>query len=117
MSGEGARKTLSALLHGVSENIYKTVFAFSLTELQQLDSLENEEINAHIYSAGTGIGDVTLPDILKTVEEEKNKIYKPGGTAQIVPKIIKELDMVRSEISDIKKIRKDIKQQLPILKT
>ena len=103
LSGEGARKTLSALLHGVSENIYKTVFAFSLTELQQLDSLENEEINAHIYSAGTGIGDVTLPDILKTVEEEKNKIYKPGGTAQIVPKIIKELDMVRSEISDIKK--------------
>ncbi|OHB88082.1 MAG: hypothetical protein A3D13_00600, partial [Planctomycetes bacterium RIFCSPHIGHO2_02_FULL_40_12] len=103
LSGEGARKTLSALLHGVSENIYKTVFAFSLTELQQLDSLENDEINAHIYSAGTGIGDVTLPDILKTVEEEKNKIYKPGGTSQIVPKITKELESVRAEISDIKK--------------
>jgi uncharacterized protein YhaN len=103
LSGESAKKTLQALLHSVSENIYKTVFAFSLTELQQLDSLENDEINAHIYSAGTGIGDVTLPDILKTVEEEKNKIYKPGGTAQIVPKIIKELDMVRTEISDIQK--------------
>src|SRR3989338_5274387 len=103
LSGEGARKTLSALLHGVSENIYKTVFAFSLTELQQLDSLENDEINAHIYSAGTGIGDVTLPDILKTVEEEKNKIYKPGVTSQIVPKITKELESVRAEISDIKK--------------
>ena len=103
LSGESAKKTLQALLHGVSENIYKTVFAFSLTELQQLDLLENDEINAHIYSAGTGIGDVTLPDILKTVEEERNKIYKHGGTAQIVPKIIKELDMIVSEISDIKK--------------
>ena len=103
LSGESAKKTLQALLHGVSENIYKTVFAFSLTELQQLDLLENDEINAHIYSAGTGIGDVTLPDILKTVEEEKNKIYKHGGTAQIVPKIIKDLDMIVSEISDIKK--------------
>ena len=103
LSGEGARKTLQNLLHGVSENIYKTVFAFSLTELQQLELLENDEINAHIYSAGTGVGDVILPDILKRVEEEKNKIYKNGGTAQIVPRITKELERVRSEISDIKK--------------
>lgn len=117
LSGESAKKTLQALLHSVSENIYKTVFAFSLTELQQLDSLENEEINAHIYSAGTGIGDVTLPDILKTVEEEKNKIYKPGGTAQIVPKIIKELDMIRYEISDIKKYQERYKSTIKEIET
>ncbi len=103
LSGEGARKTLQNLLHGVSENIYKTVFAFSLTELQQMELLENDEINAHIYSAGTGVGDVILPDILKTVEKKKNDIYKHGGAAQIVPRITKELDRVWSEISDIKK--------------
>ena len=103
LSGESARKSLQVALHGVSENIYKTVFAFSLTELQQLDSLENDEVNAHIYSAGTGVGDVTLPDILKTVETEKNRIYKHGGAAQIVPKITKELERVRTEISDIRK--------------
>ena len=103
LSGESARKNLQVALHGISENIYKSVFAFSLTELQRLDSLENDEINAHIYSAGTGVGDVTLPDILNAVEEEKNKIYKHGGTAQVVPKITKELERVRTEISDIKK--------------
>ena len=103
LSGESARKSLQVALHGVSENIYKTVFAFSLTELQRLDSLENDEVNAHIYSAGTGVGDVTLPDILKTVETEKNRIYKHGGAAQIVPKITKELERVRTEISDIRK--------------
>jgi uncharacterized protein YhaN len=117
LSGESAKKTLQVLLHSISENIYKTVFAFSLTELQQLDSLENDEINAHIYSAGTGIGDVTLPDILKTVEEEKNKIYKPGGTAQIVPKIIKELDMIRYEISDIKKDQERYKSTIKEIET
>ena len=103
LSGESARKSLQIALHGISENIYKTVFAFSLTELQRLDTLENDEINAHIYSAGTGVGDVTLPDILKTVEAEKNKIYKHGGAAQIVPKITKELERIRAEISDLKK--------------
>ncbi|ODS30813.1 MAG: Chromosome partition protein Smc [Candidatus Scalindua rubra] len=103
LSGESAKKSLQVLLHGVSENIYKTVFAFSLIELQRLESLENDEINAQIYSAGTGVGDVTLPDILKSVEEEKNKIYKHGGAAQIVPKITKEIERIRSEISDIKK--------------
>lgn len=117
LSGESAKKTLQVLLHSISENIYKTVFAFSLTELQQLDSLENDEINAHIYSAGTGIGDVTLPDILKTVEEEKNKIYKSGGTAQIVPKIIKELDMIRYEISDIKKDQERYKSTIKEIET
>ena len=103
LCGENARKSLQVILHGVSENIYRTVFAFSLSELQKLETLENDEINAQIYSAGTGVGDVTLPDILKTVEEEKNKIYKHGGAAQIVPKITKELERIRSEISDIKK--------------
>ncbi len=103
LSGESARKNLQVVLHGISEHIYKSVFAFSLTELQRLDSLENDEINAHIYSAGTGVGDVTLPDILNAVEFEKNKIYKHGGAAQIVPKIAKELERVRVEISVIKK--------------
>ena len=117
LSGESAKKTLQVLLHSVSENIYKTVFAFSLTELQQLDSLENEEINAHIYSAGTGVGDVILPDILKAVDEEKNKIYKHGGTAQIVPKIIKELDMIRSEISDIQKDQERYKTAITDIET
>ncbi len=102
LSGESARRNLQVALHGISENIYKSVFAFSLTELQRLDTLQNDEINAHIYSAGTGVGDVTLPDILNSVEGEKNKIYKYGGTAQVVPKIIKELERVRVEISDIK---------------
>ncbi|MBC8550773.1 MAG: AAA family ATPase [Candidatus Brocadiales bacterium] len=117
LSGEGARKSLQVALHGVSENIYKTVFAFSLTELQQLDSLENDEINAHIYSAGTGVGDVTLPDILKTVEAGKNKIYKYGGTAQIVPKITNELERIRVEISDIKKDQERYKATISEIET
>ena len=117
LTGESARKSLQMTLHGVSENIFKTVFAFSLTELQRLDSLENDEINAHIYSAGTGVGDVTLPDILKTVEAEKNKIYKHGGAAQIVPKITKELERVRAEISDIKKDRERYKTTISEIET
>ncbi len=117
LSGESARKSLQVALHGVSENIFKTVFAFSLTELQRLDSLENDEINAHIYSAGTGVGDVTLPDILKTVEAEKNKIYKHGGAAQIVPKITKDLERVRVEISEIKKDRERYKATISEIET
>ncbi len=103
LSGESAIKSLQVALHGISENIYKSVFAFSLTELQRLDTLQNDEINAHIYSAGTGVGDVTLPEILSTVDEEKNRIYKYGGTAQLIPKITRELERVRTEISAIKK--------------
>jgi uncharacterized protein YhaN len=117
LSGESAKKSLQVLLHGVSENIYRTVFAFSLTELQRLESLENDEINAHIYSAGTGVGDVTLPDILKTVEEKKNRIYKHGGAAQIVPRITKELERIRSEISDIKKDRERYKSTIAEIET
>ncbi len=117
LSGESARKSLQVALHGISENIYKSVFAFSLTELQRLDSLENDEINSHIYSAGTGVGDVTLPDILKTVEAEKNKIYKHGGAAQIVPKIAKELERVRAEISEIKRNRERYKSTISEIET
>lgn len=105
LSGEEAGKCLQAVLHGVSETIFRSVFAFSLTELQRLDTLQNEEIDAQIYSAGTGVGDVTLPTILKLVEDKRDKIYKHGRSVQIVPKIVKELEKARSEIADIQKDR------------
>ncbi|MDR4498106.1 MAG: AAA family ATPase [Candidatus Scalindua sp.] len=102
LSGDKAKRSLQHILHGVSESIYRSVFVFSLTELQRLDTLENDEISAHIYSAGTGVGNVTLPEVLKIVEEKRNTIYKQGGSVQVVPKIIKGLERIRSEISDIK---------------
>ncbi|MDR4503918.1 MAG: AAA family ATPase [Candidatus Scalindua sp.] len=103
LCGENAKRSLQHILHGVSENIYRSVFVFSLSELQRLDTLENDEIGAHIYSAGTGVGDVTLPEILKIVAEKRNRLYKQGGSAQVVPKIVKALERIRSEISDIKR--------------
>ncbi len=103
LSGENAKRSLQHILHGVSENIYRTVFVFSLSELQRLETLENDEIGAHIYSAGTGVGNITLPEVLSIVEEKKNRLYKQAGSAQVVPKIVKDLERVRYEISDIKK--------------
>ncbi len=117
LSGENAKRSLQYILHGVSENIYRTVFVFSLSELQRLDTLENDEISAHIYSAGTGMGDVTLPEILKIVEEKRNRIYKQGGSAQVIPKIVKGLESIRSEISDIKRDRERYKSAVLEIET
>jgi len=45
---------LETLIGKINERVYRQIFSFSLTELQQLESLQDEQINDFIYHAGTG---------------------------------------------------------------
>ena len=40
----------------VYDDLYRNVFAFSLSELQSFESLKTEKVRDAIYSAGIGIG-------------------------------------------------------------
>ena len=49
---------IEQLLPGVTKDLYRNVFAFSLDELQNIASIENDEIGSRIYSYGAGAGRV-----------------------------------------------------------
>jgi uncharacterized protein YhaN len=61
---EGGETALKQLIGSATGDLYQNVFAFSLTELQSLEALQNEAVRDAIYSAGIGTGRLTIPQAL-----------------------------------------------------
>ena len=68
-SGE---ELLNALIGRIDGALYQRVFSINLTELQDLNLLTDERVKGRIYSAGLGLGAVSLPDIKKAIEDERS---------------------------------------------
>ena len=80
---------LSGLLGHAPASTFKSVFAFDLDDLRQLESEEENGINSRIYSAGTGAA--RLPRALKQLKDRADDIYAPRGSKQPVARLLAEL--------------------------
>ena len=99
---EDPKVALSRLTGGITQNQFKNIFAFSLDELQSDDVLDD----AYIYSAGQGAP--KLPDILKSLDDSKRKIYNPRGRKKtLVTDILNKLQEIEDRLDGIKKNAKD----------
>jgi uncharacterized protein YhaN len=88
---------LSRLLGHAPASTFKSVFAFDLDDLRELESEEENGINSRIYSAGTGAA--RLPRALKQLKERADEIYAPRGSKQPVARLLAELQQVESALS------------------
>ena len=89
---------LSRLLGHAPASTFKSVFAFDLDDLRQLESEEEDGINSRIYSAGTGAA--RLPRALKQLKERADDIYAPRGSKQPVAKVLTELQEVEGKLRE-----------------
>jgi uncharacterized protein YhaN len=117
--GKKARVTLSGasgastgeaglrdLLHNVGRPVYVNVFAFSLTELSDLRSLDHQEVRELLYSASLGLGSISLAKVESNLRKEAEDLFKPGSRAQKKPEInqvIAELAQVRQSLAELEK--------------
>ena len=93
-----SREALSRALGGTTREVFKNVYAFSLSEMQTLETLNSERVKDAIYSAGLGAGLSSLPDILKGVEDKRSTLFKSGGQRQRINSLLSRLEEVRAEI-------------------
>ena len=82
------------LTGNATSDIFRNVFAFSLDELQAVNSLNNAR--AAIYSAGQGAPG--LPDLVDSLRDQKSRIYLPRGNNQRVPALLNDLRGVDSQL-------------------
>ena len=66
---KGNNNNLLELIGHASRDLFRNVFAFSLTELQDFETLSKDEIRSRIYSAGLGTGRLSLHDIEMNLEK------------------------------------------------
>ena len=94
----GDEKRLTELLGFATRDLFRNIFAFSLTELQQFQSLSDEAVRTAIYSAGIGTGRLSVSEIDKELEGVQTGLFKPGGTSPTINRKLKRLDEVRAEL-------------------
>ncbi len=72
----GGEELLQQLIGRVDSTLYQNVFSIGLTELESLDSLSADAVKDRIYSAGLGLGNVSLPAVMKQLDDER---ARPSG--------------------------------------
>ena len=127
---------LNRLLHGVTADVYEHIFAVGLTELQELATLEGEEVAERIYEMSLGRDGERivsaweraerarqklldpereaghLVDLSRRIEELDRKIEEGEASQKDYPELQKQSQALESTISDQKQRQRGLQEQL-----
>ncbi len=87
------------LISGMTREVYRNVYGFSLSELQSFESLKKQDVRHALYGASFGMGLKSPGQAIASIENSMSKLYKPQGSNQIIPKLLKELSELREQIN------------------
>ncbi len=91
---------VSSLTGGMSIELYRNIFAFSLNELQTIDSLDSSEVRSVIYSAGMGTGLQKLPEAEKFIAARQQELFRPRSRKMAINALLSRLDAVNRELKE-----------------
>ncbi len=74
---------LNHVLGNASKDIYRNIYAFTLDELHDFNSLSGDEVKNRIYGAGLGLGNLSLKSIEKDLDNLCTQIFRPRGSCQL----------------------------------
>ena len=95
---EGDAADLGDLLGGADAQLFKSVFAFGLDELQILESLTGEGVRDRIFSAGISGAGKSAREVMRGLEQSQDALLKKGaGKARINDKVREILQVDEDE--------------------
>lgn len=89
------------LLSGISKDMFKQLFAISLTELQEVGALQSEEMNRFLFHAGIGGGNAVLRGEKKLITE-MDKLYRPRGRNQEAAQLLQAMEKLEADARTVK---------------
>ena len=101
---------LDSLLSHASINIFQNIFAFTLDELQNFDSLKEDEIRNRIYGAELGLGTVSLKQVEDSINKRADEIFSPRGKKTESNILLQEIKTLEEDIRNIQKEANDYDQ-------
>ena len=90
---------LPRLLGNHPKEVFESVFTFTLDELHNGDLLTDSSVNSQIYSAGMGA--MKLPSALKTLNDQKVKLFLKGGSKHAIYDVAGSLNEVDSSLREV----------------
>lgn len=91
---------LPALLGHLDAAIYRNVFAFSLTELQALEAMSDDNLLGSIHAASAGAGIQALPNAEKALQKALDELFLKRGQKQRLNQLIEEYESARERLRE-----------------
>ncbi|MDR3045815.1 MAG: AAA family ATPase [Desulfovibrio sp.] len=88
----------AALLHGVTPDLYRNIYGFSLSELQEFSSLSAEGARNVLLGAGAGQGLRPPSQLLDDLSGRMAALYLPEGRKPPLNDALKELETLRASL-------------------
>lgn len=99
---ENANQTLwSQLLGYATTELFSNVYAISLDELVDIRQLNESGMQDKLFSAGLGMGKISIGDIEKELHGLTEQWYTPRGRTQIIPGIMNQLEEKSRQVYSI----------------
>lgn len=92
---------ISKLIGHANKDIFENIYAFGLAELQDFETLNSEAVKGRLYSAGTGIGAVSLSEVQSSLEKDASALFRPRGKTQEINVLFGELKRIDSKLREI----------------
>src|SRR5690606_15495825 len=89
---------LKRLLGGLTPDLYRNLFAFSLSELHRLETLQGDEISGFLYGSGTGVSGSAVVQAEKSLQGRMDQLFRPQGRRQAINIVLRELDDLDARI-------------------
>ncbi len=100
LGGETAdAEVLGEWLNHLPMNVFESLYAFGLGELQAFDSLSQEEVRGRIYSAGLGTGSLSVVDFEAQLAKERDAIFLPKGQKPALNQILAKWEQHRQALA------------------
>ena len=102
------------LLGGLSSELFRSLFAVSLTELQELRTLQSEELSGFLYHAGIG-GGRSLMQAERKLTQDMDKLFRPKGRNQEINKLVLAMDQLEKGIRQSKSFLQNYNELVSLL--
>lgn len=90
----------------INRDVYESIFAMGLADMQSLAPLNSSDVAARFFSAGAGLGSASLPRLLSTLEARENELFNPGNarSSSAVKKLLAAMDETDSRLRDMRRV-------------
>lgn len=88
------------LIGGVDAQTFRTVFAFSLDELSDFDSLTGEQVRSRIFAAGVGGAGPSVRQVVQDLEKTTGQLLKPRSRDAEINGLLERLARREQELEE-----------------
>lgn len=106
-SSDGAmlhEEDLTRLLGGVSRDVYRRIFGFSLEELETWDKKNEESVRNALFGATFGPGLLPPGEAIARLEKSMGKIFRGKGTTQPLTLYLAEFGKTHNQIRSLREL-------------